>query len=61
MLQGPSLRGDGEDMSTPTFGLGGHNIFCPHQHFVIKCNVAVQIPWLHYSWKRFRCIKAGNE
>ena len=27
----------------PTFGHGGHNIFCPSQHFVIKRNVVVQI------------------
>ena len=29
------------------FDRGGHNIFCPPQHFVIKNNVVVQISWLH--------------
>ena len=39
-VQGPSLRGD---MSPPTFGPGGHYIFCPPQYFVIKNNVVEQI------------------
>ena len=43
----------------PTFGQGGHNIFCPPQHFEIKSNVFVQISRLHYCWKRFPSKKLG--
>jgi len=51
--QVPSLWGNGGDMSTSTFGQGGHQIFYPPQHFVIKSDVIVQTSWLHYSWKCF--------
>ena len=49
------------DLSPPTFGRGGHNIFCHPQYFVIKSNVVVQISWLHYCWKSFPSIKPRNK
>jgi len=36
------MGGRGEHVP-PTFGQGGHNIFCFPQHFVMKSNVVVQI------------------
>jgi len=51
----------GGEMSTPTTGQGGHNIFCTPQHFVMKTNVVVQISSLHYCWKLFPSIKPGHK
>jgi len=61
LSQGPSLWEDGGDMSPQLLDRGGHNIFCPPQHFVIKSNVVVQISWLHCCWKRLPSIKPGHK
>jgi len=45
--------GDGGDMSPQLLDSGGHNIFCPSQHFVMKSNVVVQISWLHLLLETF--------
>jgi len=60
-MQGPSLRGGRGTCLPNVWTEGGHNIFCPPQHFVMKSNVVVQISWLHYCWKFFPSIKPGNK
>jgi len=49
MAEAEVMGGQG-DMSSPTFGQGGHYRLSP-QYFVIKNNVVVQISCLHYCWK----------
>jgi len=57
---GTEIMRETEEIVPPTFGQGGHNIFCT-LILVIENNVVVHISWLHYCWKRFPSIKTGNK